>query len=55
LPEVPLSIPPGPFIFYYAWTPSFYLDLLLLGLAAVVAVRERRAVGRFLSRLGRGR
>lgn len=55
VPEVPLGIPPGPFILYYAWTPSFYLDLLLLGLAAVVAVRERRAVGRFLSRLGRGR
>jgi hypothetical protein len=40
VPPTPLRIPPGEFFFFYLWSPSFFLELLVWAGAAVVAVRR---------------
>lgn len=47
LPPDPLGIPPGEFFWYYLWSPSFFLEVLLwAGLAAVVVRRLSERPGR---------
>lgn len=54
VPATPLDIPPGSFVLYYLWSPSFYLELVVWAVLAAVAVSERatiaRAIGRVLGR-----
>ncbi len=43
VPPDPLAIPPGAFVAYYLWSPSFFLEFLIWGgLAVVLARRVRR-------------
>jgi hypothetical protein len=43
VPPDPLAIPPGDFVFFYLWSPAFYLEFLVWG--ALAAVLARRVVG----------
>jgi hypothetical protein len=46
VPTTPLDIPPGSFFWYYLWTPSFYLELVIWMAGGYVLVRERRRLRR---------
>jgi hypothetical protein len=43
VPPTPLAIPPGEFMFYYLWSPSFFLECLIWLVAVVVVAGELRA------------
>jgi hypothetical protein len=43
VPPDPLALPPGEFVVYYLWSPSFFLEFLIWGALAVVLARRYRA------------
>jgi hypothetical protein len=43
VPPDPLALPPGDFLLYYLWSPSFFLEFLIWGALAVVLARRHRA------------
>jgi hypothetical protein len=43
IPPDPLAIPPGEFLFFYLWSPSFFVEVAIWTGAAVIAVRAWRS------------
>ncbi|MFB6300759.1 MAG: metal-dependent hydrolase [Halobacteriales archaeon] len=43
MPTDPLRLPPGEFFWYYLWTPSFVIELLIWGVLVATLLRDRRA------------
>nr|WP_246403851.1 metal-dependent hydrolase [Halobellus ruber] len=39
IPPDPLAIPPGEFVFYYLWSPSFFVEVAIWAGAAALALR----------------
>lgn len=45
VPSEPLAIPPGSFVHYYLWTPSFFVEVVLWATALALLVRSRVSGG----------
>lgn len=44
----PLEVPPGEFVFYYLWSPSFFLELGIWCVVGYLLVANRHTVRRIL-------
>lgn len=43
VPPTPLAVPPGEFVWYYLWSPSFFVEVALWAAVVGLAVRRLRA------------